>query len=284
MTSVFSPGHITCFFHPVRTGDPETTGSRGAGLRLSLGTTVTIEERTDRRVNIVMDGRESDAPVTRRVLSMACPDRGFDVTIENELPVGQGFGMSASGAIAAAACACMISDIDIRQAYRLAHVAEVTEGGGLGDVAAIMSGFHQPVRIRPGLPPYGEVRGSGLRIPRLTLAVVGDKLSTAPVINDPDMQSRMCRIGSGMVDDYIRKPSLGRLFSLSREFSTSLGLESEGVRDALNEIAKVAPAGMCMLGHSVFTTLPEDEVREILGDVPVFSASTSKLPSIIQTG
>ena len=282
MTSAFSHGHITCFFHPVRTSDSETTGSRGAGLRITLGTKVTMDERTDRHISIVMDGKDSDAAVTRRVISLICPDRGLDITIENDLPVGQGFGMSASGAIAAAMCACSIADVDTRQAYRFAHIAEVMEGGGLGDVAAIASRTHQPVRIRPGLPPYGKVSGTGLRIRRLTLAVVGDKLSTAPVINDPDMQRRLCEVGSGMVDDYIRKPSIGRLFSLSREFSSSMGLESEGVRDALDRITKVAPAGMCMLGHSIFTTLPEDEVREILGDVPVFSASTSNEPPFIQ--
>ena len=282
MTSAFSHGHITCFFHPVRTSDPGTTGSRGAGLRLSLGTRVTMDERTDRRVSIVLDGRDSDACVTRRVVSLICPDRGLDITIENDLPVGQGFGMSASGAIAAAMCACSIADVDIRQAYRFAHIAEVMEGGGLGDVAAIASGTHQPVRVRPGLPPYGEVKGTGLRIPKLTLAVVGDKLSTAPVINDPDMQRCLCEVGSGMVDDYIRRPSLNRLFSLSREFSSSMGLESEEVRNALDRITETAPAGMCMLGHSIFTTLPEDEVREILGDVPIFSASTSNDPPVIQ--
>ena len=94
MTFAFCPGHITCFFHPVRTDSVETTGSRGAGIRLSLGAHVTVEERSDSVVEITMDGRPSDAKVTRYVIGKVCPDRGFDVTIENDLPVGQGFGMS----------------------------------------------------------------------------------------------------------------------------------------------------------------------------------------------
>jgi len=282
MISAFCPGHVTCFFHPVRTGDPGTTGSRGAGLRLSLGTTVMMEERTDGRIEITMDGALSEAPVTRRVISQILPGRGLDITIENELPVGQGFGMSASGAIAAALCACEIAGIDHGEAFRYAHIAEVVEGGGLGDVAAIACNGHQPVRVRPGLPPYGEVVDTGLRIERLTLAVVGDKLSTAPVINDPDMQRRMSEIGSGMVDAYMKGPSLDLLFRLSRQFSSSMGLEADGVRKALDRLNGRSPAGMCMLGHSIFTTLPSDEVRELLGDVPVFSLSTSDIPAFIQ--
>ena len=282
MTTAFCPGHVTCFFHPVRTEDAETTGSRGVGLRLSLGSTVTIEERTDSRLNIVMDGIDSDAPVTRNVMCQICPGRGFDITIENDLPVSQGFGMSASGAIAAAMDALSISDRDPGEAYRYAHIAEVTEGGGLGDVAAIASNQHQPVRVRPGLPPYGEVIGTGISIRDLTLAVIGSKLSTAPIIRDQGMQERMNAVGRRMVDDYISNPSLGNLFSMSRGFSSSVGLESEGVRSAFDKINDKAPAGMCMLGHSIFTTLPADELKEIVGDVPIFSASTSDRPAFIQ--
>jgi pantoate kinase len=56
MSKAFCPGHITCFFHPVRTDDVLTTGSRGAGIRLSKGAFVTLEERSDPKVEITMDG------------------------------------------------------------------------------------------------------------------------------------------------------------------------------------------------------------------------------------
>ena len=282
MTCAFCPGHVTCFFHPVRTGDPETTGSRGAGLRLSAGTQVIVEERTDRRVRIVMDGSETDAPVSRKVIDMMCPDRGLDVTITNDLPVGQGFGMSASGAIALALALCALTGRDPGEAYRYAHVAEVVGGGGLGDVAAIASNRDQPVRIRPGLPPVGEVVGTGIRFERLTLAVIGDRLSTGPIIADPGMQRLMNEVGSRMVDDYVSSPSPDSLFAKAREFSSSVGLESPDVRAALGKMDGVAPAGMCMLGHSIFTTLPEDDAKEILGDVPVYSVSTSSAPALIR--
>ena len=280
MTKAFCPGHITCFFHPVRTDDPVTTGSRGVGLRLSLGTYVTMEERSDSRLSIVMDGTESDAPITRSVMEQICPGRGFDITVENQLPVGQGFGMSASGAIAAALCACLFMGIDQENAYRYAHIAEVLQGGGLGDVSAIMSNARMPVRIRPGLPPYGEVIESNQKSQTFTLAVVGGKLSTAPVISDPDMQRRMNEIGSRMVDDYASDPTMERMYLRSREFSSSLGIESAEVSSALKVLGK--ESGMCMLGHSIFTSRSGDEVREILGDVPVFSASTSNAPAFIQ--
>ncbi len=56
MTSVFCPGHITCFFEPVRSNAIMETGSRGVGIKLSKGTTVTLEERSDDRLEVMMDG------------------------------------------------------------------------------------------------------------------------------------------------------------------------------------------------------------------------------------
>ena len=102
------------------------------------------------------------------------------------------------------------------------------------------------------------------------------------MIRDSAILLRMSEIGSRMVDDYSRNPTVESLFSFSREFSSSIGLESDDVRNALDSIAPYAPAGMCMLGHSIFTTAPEDLVREKLGDVPVFRASTSDKPAFIQ--
>ena len=282
MTSAFCPGHITCFFHPVRTDDVRTTGSRGAGIRLSLGAHVTVEERTDPRIEIVMDGSPSDAKVTRYVLDELCPGRGFDVTIENDLPVGQGFGMSAAGAIAVAMCLCRIADRDLDDAYLAAHKAEVAGSGGLGDVAAIQCAGKQPVRLVPGVAPFGKVVDTGVDLGDLTLAVTGKKLNTGTVINDPEMQRRMNEIGSRMVDDYHAQPSAERLFAFSREFSSSMGLESDDVKNALDKLCGKGMAGMCMLGHSVFTTLPEDVVKDCLGDVPIFRAKASDRAAFIQ--
>ena len=279
MTGAFCPGHITCFFHPVRAGTPRETGSRGAGLRLSSGTRVFVEERSDSRVNVTIDGCESEARVSRELLSGLCPGTGFDITVENDLPVGQGFGMSASGAIALALSLCEITGRDPSEAFLHAHAAEIAGGGGLGDVAAISCCGHQPVRVRAGMPPYGEVIDTGIRFDRLTLVVTGTKLNTGSVINDPGTSRRLCEVGSSMVDSYVEDPSAERLFELSRRFSSSVGLESEDVKRALDAIAPHGPAGMCMLGHSIFTTLSEDEVKEILGeDAMTFAASTSDAP------
>ena len=279
MIKAFCPGHITCFFHPVRTDDVLTTGSRGAGIRLSKGAYVTLEERSDDRVEVTMDGILSEAKITRKVLELIRPGEGFDVTIENELPVSQGFGMSAAGAIAVALAAMGRYS---EECYRYAHVAEVIQGGGLGDVTALMCNGHQPVRVRPGLPPNGLIKDTGIRFDNLTLAVFGGKLETGSVINDSVICSLMEGVGKRCVDEHLIDPTPEGLFRRSREFSRTIGIESIVVGTALDILEPYGHGAMCMLGNSIFTDVPQDVVSDLFGDVPTYTcSSTDALPHLI---
>lgn len=284
MTTAYCPGHITCFFCPVSSHDPRAMGSRGVGIKLQKGCVVTLEERSDEKVFIQMDGAESECGITRLALSMILPGRGFDVTVTNDLPVGQGFGMSAAGAVAACLCGCHIAGKERQEAFRVAHIAEIEGGGGLGDVAGIMCEGHIPMRITAGLPPFGDVRDAGFNLD-LSVVTLGGALDTKMILDDAKMMSRITDIGSRLVDEYQKDPSKNNLFLMSRVFSKSVGLETAEIKTALDALSKNGNAGMCMLGHSIFTTVPDDTVRDILGeDTDVMRCpSTDERPKIIHS-
>lgn len=225
-----------------------STGSRGVGIRISKGTFVTLEERFDERIVTVMDGKEQECPITA-VAIRGITGRGFDVTIENQLPVSQGFGMSASGAIASALCASSFEEKGIEDAFISAHKAEITGGGGLGDVSALCVPYHVPVRARAGLPPVGQVVDSGLSFERLSLIVLDGPLNTGSALSDPVLSKRIAEKGSMSVDMFLEKGDKDTLFSLSREFSAYIGLETQSMK---NMMKRVERSGMCMLGHSLF--------------------------------
>jgi pantoate kinase len=272
MTKAFCPGHITCFFAPVRTDDVMMTGSSGAGIRLDRGVTVTVEERRGPTTRITMDGEKCHAKVSERVVSMLAPGVGFDIIVDNGLPVSHGMGMSAAGAIAAGLCVAYLKGLNEYDAYRAAHIAEVENGGGLGDVAGIMGG-RQPVRVKAGIPPFGRTIDTGID---MTLSVIplGPRMDTGSILSDSGTMERISKAGEDCVNRYIGRPSEKMLYELSSEFSRSAGLESKKVRRALSELRKGHRASMCMLGNSIFTDADEEQVREILGEVPVISCRT----------
>ena len=138
------------------------------------------------------------------------------------------------------------------------------------------------MRVRPGLPPYGSIEDTGLRFKNLTLAVFGDKLNTGSVINDPDVCDLMDSVGRRLVDEHIAEPTVDGLFSRSREFSRTVGLESLVVGAALDVLSPYGNAAMCMLGHSIFTDLSQDEVFDLFGDVPTYGcSSTDEMPHLV---
>jgi len=281
MTKAFCPGHITCFFVPVRTDDILMTGSLGSGIRLNKGVTVTLEERCDNNIKITMDGKECDASISESTVRKLAPGRGFDMTIENDLPISQGMGTSAAGAIAAGLCVSSLIGLEEHDAYRAAHIAEIENGGGLGDVAGMIGGY-QTIRVKAGLPPFGRVIDTELSL-KLTVAVSGKGMSTDSVLSDAEKVKRITNAGMRCVSEYSVMRSEDALYKLSSQFSNSAGLETDEVKQALSLLRKDHRASMCMLGNSIFTDADEKQTREILGDdVTLIQCSTGEGPRIIR--
>jgi len=269
MTRAYCPGHITCLFSPGRTfGDMVLRGSRGIGIRLSAGTTVRLTEVPGKDVTVFLDGVESDAPVTRSVLEELLPGRGLEADVVNGLPIGQGFGMSAAGAVAAALCAADIAGLSEDDAWSAAHRAEIENGGGLGDVSAIRCTSDVPERVTEGLPPHGEVRGTGLRFPVLTVAVLGPKMHTGSVLSDPVRVAALA--GSYDRARGLFHGSRPSLFEASNAFSVAAGVESPDVSSAIERLRSGnRRAAMCMLGNSIFSDAPYLMVKDAFPDADV---------------
>ena len=287
MTTAFCPGHVSCVFQPVTSFDAMCTGSRGIGIRLNKGATATVEERDDGVVNIYLDGTQEIAHITRMVAENLAPGRGFDIRIENDLPVSQGFGMSAAGALAAGLCIADMTGRSRSDAFKAAHAAEVMGGGGLGDVAAIVAGGDIPVRTVAGFPPFGRVENADFTIDHLTLVVIGGELRTDSVLGDPFTLKKVREAAGESMDSFIMDPSYENLFDVSNAFSSKSGLESPAVRRAIGRLMDAGHrAGMCMLGNSLFTDASEKEVWAMFGrgHVRTFRAASSRKEIVIRRG
>ena len=250
----FSPGHVTGFFEAVRAKDPLATGSRGAGLCLSLGarSRVVLEEAKEQTISVRINGRKEDARVTIAALKPLIGRHPFEVNVETrlDLPQSQGFGMSAAGALSAAYAAAELLEIDKQRAYEAAHLAELANSTGLGDVSAIHTGG-VTMRVRAGLPPTGKAK----RIdgtPSIVLAQIGRRLLTRSVLKDPEKMRAVNTSGAGKVTLLSKEPTMRRLMQLSLEFAIETHLASRAVLNAVDAASKLGLASMAMLGNSVF--------------------------------
>ncbi|MBU1159306.1 MAG: hypothetical protein KKE24_08200 [Candidatus Thermoplasmatota archaeon] len=267
--TAFSPGHITGFFEICPGKDALSTGSRGAGVCISLGATseVQLVPATKQSVKVTINGKQSRAEVTRAAISQLIGDTGMRVNIvtELDLPIGQGFGMSAAGTLSAAIATAYVMGRERQEAFEAAHIAEIECGCGLGDVSAIHRGG-VTIRTRPGLPPKGEVlRVDGDR--EIVLAIIGKKLLTKEILENEKTRNEINSKGAGLLDSMVKDQTIERLMVNSRIFAIESGLATKKLIKAMDLVTGPGMASMSMLGNSLFAIGDVERIKERLSSV-----------------
>jgi pantoate kinase len=227
---------------------------------------VRIRDSSRQLTEVVINGRNSRAEVTRAAVRNLIGTEKIAVSVRTDLdlPVSQGFGMSAAGALS---CTCALAELmglERQRAFEAAHVAEIKCGSGLGDVPAIHRGGIT-VRKEPGLPPIGEV----LRIdgaPEVVLGVVGRPIRTSSVLGSPSKMRAINRSGRRLVRELLRNPDIDALMRLSASFAFESGLVTRRMSQTMAAASRLGHCSMAMLGNSVFCVGDTKGLRIILSD------------------
>jgi pantoate kinase len=256
----FAPAHITGFFSIFEDQDPLRMGSCGCGLALEDGV-VTTAQPAD-ATEILLNGQPADAPTTKAIIEMLTEE---PVRVESKLafPVGGGFGDSGSGAFSTALA--LNEALHLNRTYNdlafLAHVAEVNNRTGLGDVAGMYAGGIV-IRLKPGTPFTLD------RIPvvsRDIYCVHFGPISTKSVLTDPKEKAKINEAGKKSLKALLKKPTFEHFMKLSREFSVETGLISDRALDAVEAVESGGGmASMAMLGDTVFSTKPDGLSGEVI--------------------
>ncbi len=250
--SAWVPSHVTGFFAASRLDDPQRSGSIGCGLCLALGATTSVQEAVVGETEILLNGQVSEAPVSRFVAEKMAR-RPVRIMTQLDMPLGSGFGASGAGALGAALALNAFFDLGqtSSQAATVAHIAEVTNRTGLGDVIGQNTGG-LVIRLEPGAPSIGRVD----RIPVQPLPVdyvVRGPLSTREVLSDAKVMKDVNSAGKAALKQLLKRPTLEEFMFLSRRFTEQSGLASDWALDAIEAVqAAGGMASMIMLGDAVF--------------------------------
>ncbi|GAA0247321.1 pantoate kinase [Haladaptatus pallidirubidus] len=242
----FVPGHVTGFFSIHEADDPKQAGSRGAGLTLSTGVTVTVEPAEES--SIELNGEFAAVESGRRVLDEL--DVTARVSAQTDLPLGAGFGVSGAFALGTAFA---VNDAFDRgrsenELVTLAHGAEVEAGTGLGDVVAQVRGGI-PIRLEPGAPEYNRLDGIPMRT-GIEYCSLGE-LSTAEVLSGSTDQ--LSQAGVESLVALVNEPTLDTFMRQSRIFAEETGLLTDEMREVIEDVHDAGgQASMAMLGETVF--------------------------------
>ena len=246
VAQAFVPGHVTGFFTIDLADEPTATGSRGAGVAISEGVSVTVR-RTDERA-VVLNGEALELGAVERVLGTL--DATVQISGVTDLPLGAGFGVSGAMALGAALGTNALLDraLSENELVTIAHGAEVQAETGLGDVVAQARGG-VPLRLEPGGPHENEMDGIPAR-PRIEYLSMG-QLATDEVLGAAGAE--LTRAGEAALSRVVAQPTVDEFMHAARRFSREADLLTDDVRRVIEDVTDAGgQAAMAMLGETVF--------------------------------
>jgi len=229
-------------------------------------TRVTLEKSGKRKIRIWINGRASRAETSRWVAEKLLPD-GWSASIEHtaHVPLGAGFGASGAGAlgVSLALNAALGLGIRKRDLIACAHVSEVVNRTGLGDVGAQARGG-LVIGVEPGAPPYGKVRR--IRTPpnlRIVCCTLGG-ISTKSFLSG-ELVEKAEELGREAVRRMLAAPTFSNFLRISRDFAEKLGLMDRELRGLCGMAVKGGALGasQAMLGRTVFAFCRPEGYREV---------------------
>ena len=286
--SVHVGGHVTLLFS-IHSDSilPRNQGSKGAGLCLEHGVVaqVKLAENEDEIVINDMHGEQLELENGLYVDLLDAFRNLFNISqnvrieIDLQLPLSQGFGMSAAGLLATSfALGELFDKGDEGQLARLAHRIEREHSSGLGDVLGLWAGGCA-LRTFPGCPPIpGEVRGFSVGCPALLVWDLEKSKHTSYYINDKNWKKSITAAGESIVN-YLKQfdwePTIWQLLLQQADnFAIHSGLLNEPERANLYSVVyenleENMSCHLCMLGTSIIvlpSTLGEDTDFTELGE------------------
>jgi pantoate kinase len=248
-------------------------------LNGGVTTEVKVGESVE-KTEIFLNGKEVEGRTTRTVTEMIT-DMPVRINSWAEIPIGCGFGASGAGAIGTAYALNRALSLNqtAKSLTEYAHVSEVINCSGLGDVAGQSSGG-VVIRLQPGGPEFGLVDSIPVPEARIFCIVLGE-IQTKSILKDTAAADRINTAGKAAMSELLKKPTLENFMYQSKEFASKTGLMSSRAKDII-EAANTngGLASQAMLGDTVFAVAPYSqeftlfETLQEFGEVLEYNIST----------
>jgi len=290
-SKAFAPGNISCIFVIKKTKNPATSGSLGMGFTVNKGTLVTIKKlyknkkfikkinnnlesnkktiinNKNQKNTIYFNNKKINFPTVNSVVEKLT-DEKVVVGIKSQLPLGYGFGVSGAAALATAYALNKLLNLkkSKKQLAMVAHIAEVENSTGLGDVInQYFGGF---------LVKYeSSYRFKITRLPIKNKEIYYQYFSsieTKKIISDEKIKTAINNAGINALNK-IKKLSknnlnLKNIIKISKEFALNSGLlKNKKVAGLIKNIENNSGnASMIMLGNAVFSDIKFKGSRKLM--------------------
>jgi pantoate kinase len=254
----FAPGNISGVFKIIPDDDPAKMHSLGMGFTVADGVTVTVAKSDSTSVRF--NGTSIEFATVRSVVAKL-GEVALRVEIETKLPLSGGFGLSGASSLATAYAGNALLGLGLSENAlgMIAHVCEVENLTGLGDVAGQFNGGCL-VKLVVGDP----LAAVPLPVPeQIVYYRYFSPINTKDVIGHPGRRKCINEAADRALVELTRlkdrnESGFASYIRVAKEFSIQSGLLlDEDVEKTIDECERAGgAAAMIMLGNAVFSNVP----------------------------
>jgi len=226
------PAHISGFWYVLESRDPLLTGSYGAGLIIEPGLYI---EEADKECKVYYNDSLKDIKVYRDGhIEAKLPCKGIKVS--SPYNIGEGYGASAGITVGGLFFAQLREKKHMTwiEIGKYAHIAEVKNVTGYGDVIPEIFGGGLELRVKPGAPGVGVIDRIPVskKIRVITLSL--EKYSTTEMFKKYG-EAITCA-GKVAYEKFIEEPTLERFGEVSHRFSLDTGMMNREIDERVKNI------------------------------------------------
>ncbi|MCS7108755.1 MAG: hypothetical protein RMH77_01585 [Sulfolobales archaeon] len=219
---VLIPLHITGFWYVVKSYSPVFTGSLGAGLTLDPPI---IAEASEGSCKLTINNTCIETPVISTAERIANLELTKGINVKSKVMLGNGYGLSAATTLSYLTLNMLDKDVTLNHISTIAHVAEVLNETGYGDVIAEFYGNGLVLRTSPGPPGIGSVDLIPIKNSLKVITVPLGNLTTKEMMSK--YGSLINTVGIDIYRKFVEEPSIESFAELSHEFSLRVGMLSK---------------------------------------------------------
>lgn len=269
--SVFVPGHITGFFTICENSNPLQYGSRGVGLLIDSGvkTTVKLEPTLKSEYEIIINKmqKSENETIIKETIKQIQKNHPFKnnlkITQEIQTPIASGFGTSAASSLGLSIALKQLLKLPIKQeqAGQYAHLTEIHEGTGLGDVIG-QTGKGIVQRTQPGAPGYGQITNIPTPENLYIITKTLNSIETKDIITNPQKQKQIKETGTKIEKQFNKEKTITNFLKCSYQFSKETQLIPEELEEIINKLnQKTYGSSMALIGNTAFAIT--DNIKNI---------------------
>ena len=251
----FSPGNLSCIFVINSHKDPRKKGSLGIGCTTKQGALVTVSKA--KKTEVFYNNKKINFPTVVTVIK-ALTNKNIKVKIKSGLPLGVGFGISGASALATSYALNRLLRLNKTKKHlaSMAHMAEVINHTGLGDVGGQFNGLGFMIKKQRGNP----LKVTSLNIKNIYLYYkIFGPLHTKKIINKKRFITNINRAGLKALKKVRKNIKLEKIIEISKEFSINSGLlrlADKKIKKLIQNIEKNnGRASMIMLGNAIYSNI-----------------------------